>query len=63
MGRSSLHDISIVFANNSYIVVALSNRGDKEYSSYFNTVNELTNKLHEEYWKYKIEQCNSIKQY
>ena len=60
---SSLHEISIVFANNPYIVVALSNRGDKEYESYFNTVNELTNRLHEEYWKYKIEQCNSIKQY
>ena len=60
---SSQHDIAIVFANNPYILVALSNRGDKEYQSYFDTVSNLTSKLHEEYWKYKMNQCNNIKQY
>lgn len=60
---SSLHDIAIVFANNPYIIVALSNRGDKEYQTYFNTVSDLTIKLHEEYWKYKMDKCNNIKQY
>lgn len=60
---SSLHDVSIVFADNPYIVVALSNRGDKEYENYFNKVNELTYNLHEEYWKYKMNKCKNIKQY
>ena len=60
---SSLHDVSIVFKENPYIVVALSNLGDKEYEYYFNQVNELTYQLHEEYWKYKTEKCKSIKQY
>ena len=60
---SSLHDIAIIFADNPYIVVALSNLGDKEYQSYFNKVNDLSFKLHEEYWKYKVEKCKEIKMY
>ncbi len=60
---TALHEVTIVFADNPYILVALSNLGDKEYQSYFDTVNELTYQLHEEYWKYKMEKCNNIKQY
>lgn len=60
---SSLHDVAIVFADNPYIVVALSNLGDKNYQSYFDKVSELAYNLHEEYWKYKMSLCNSIKQY
>ena len=61
---TAIHDVSIVFADNPYIVVALSNLGNTDYyMSYFNKANDLSYKLHTEYWKYKMSQCNSIKQY
>lgn len=61
---TAIHDASIVFANNPYIVVALSNLGDTDYyMSYFNRVSELASNLHEEYWKYKMNKCNNINQY
>ena len=60
---SALHDMAIIFADNPYIVIGLSNLGDKEYQSYFNKINELSYNLHEEYWKYKVEKCKDIKLY
>jgi len=61
---SALHDVSIIFADNPYIVVALSNLGDTGYyTSYFNTANDLAYRLHTEYWKYKMDMCNDIRQY
>lgn len=63
-GASSIHDISIIFADNPYILVALSNLGQTDYyMSYFNTVNDLTYRLHTAYWKYKMDLCNNINQY
>ena len=58
-----IHDIAIVFADNPYIVVALSNTGESNYTDYFNHANELAYRLHEEYWKYKMNTCGQIKQY
>ena len=61
---SSQHDVAIVFAENPYIVVALSNYGyDNNYMSYFNKVNDLAYELHTEYWKYKTAKCSEIRQY
>ena len=61
---SVVHDIAIIFADNPYIVVALSNLGEGGAStSYFNKANDLAYKLHTEYWKYKMEQCQNIKLY
>ncbi|MBR7041931.1 MAG: serine hydrolase [Bacilli bacterium] len=58
----SQHDISIILADNPYIVVALSNLGyDNSYMNHFNRVNDLAYNLHHEYWKYKIEECGDIK--
>ena len=58
-GGSSQHDASIIFADNPYIVVALSNLGmSNSYMNYFNKVNDLAYRLHTEYWKYKMEECN-----
>ena len=63
-GASSIHDVSIVFADNPYILVALSNLGQTDYyMSYFNKVNDLAYKLHTEYWKYKMNLCQNINQY
>lgn len=63
-GNTSIHDVSIIFAENPYIVVALSTLGlTTSYNSYFNKVNDLAYELHTEYWKYKTESCNNIKQY
>jgi hypothetical protein len=56
---NSQHDVSIVFADNPYIVVALSNLGmNDNYMYYFNKVNDLSYKLHTEYWNYKMNECN-----
>lgn len=61
---TAIHDVSIIFADNPYIVVGLSNLGTTDYyMSYFNKVNDLAYRLHTEYWKYKMNQCNNIKQY
>lgn len=61
---SVLHDIAIVFADNPYVLVALSNTGvSGNYMNYFNTISSLTNKLHTEYWQYKMNMCENIKQY
>ena len=61
---SSMHDASIVMADNPYVLVALSNLGnDDNYSYYFNTVSNYASTLHNEYWKYKMKYCNKFKQY
>lgn len=61
---SAMHDVSIVFADNPYIVIALSNLGQTDsYWEYFNKVNDLAYRLHTEYWKYKMNICNDIDQY
>ncbi len=60
---SALHDVAIIFADNPYIVVALSNTGEGNYTAYFNKANDLAYKLHTEYWKYKMSLCEGIKQY
>jgi len=61
---SAIHDVSIIFADNPYIVVALSNLGDTDYyASYFWKVNDMAYRLHTEYWKYKMDMCGNISQY
>ena len=58
------HDVAIVFAENPYILVALSNLGyDNSYMSYFNKASSFANSIHQEYWKYKMNKCSNIKQY
>ena len=60
---TAIHDMAIIFADNPYIVVALSNTGTSNYTTYFNKANELAYELHTEYWKYKIKSCGNINQY
>ena len=61
---NSIHDVSIVFAPNPYIVVALSKEGlNNNYMNYFNRVNDLAYNLHNEYWKYKMNECSKVTQY
>lgn len=59
------HDIGIVFEENPYILVVMSKSGN-DYSDYtylFNKASILAGELHENYWKYKVSECNKIKQY
>ena len=61
---TAMHDVSIVFAENPYIVIGLSNLGNRnDYDVYFNKVNDLAYRLHTEYWKYKMSICDGINQY
>lgn len=58
--NNSLHDAAIVFDDNPYILVVLSNRGYSEYSSYFNQISNLVYSFHHAYWKEKINKCTNI---
>ena len=61
---TAIHDVSIIFADNPYIIVALSNLGNTDYyMSYFNKANDFAYRLHTEYWKYKMNICGNINQY
>ena len=61
---TAIHDVSIVFANNPYIVVALSNLGETDYyPNYFYRANNYAYRLHMAYWKYKMDKCGKIIQY
>lgn len=61
---TAIHDVSIIFADNPYIIVALSNLGNTDYyMSYFNKANDFAYRLHSEYWKYKMSVCGDINQY
>lgn len=60
---TAFHDIAIVFEENPYMLIIMSNTGESDYTYLFSTTSKLVGNLHEEYWKYKIETCNNIKQY
>lgn len=57
------HDSAIVFDKNPYVLVVMSNTGGNDYNYLFKNTSEIVGKLHEEYWKYKVESCNNISQY
>lgn len=60
---TAIHDVAIVFDENPYILIIISNTGESNYSYLFNKTSKLVGQLHEEYWKYKVELCSNIKQY
>lgn len=61
---SVIHDAAIVFAENPYIVVALSNLyNTSSYEDYFDKVNQMAYSLHTAYWKYKTSLCTDVAQY
>lgn len=60
---TAIHDVAIVFEENPYILIIMSNTGEGNYSDLFHSTSELVGKLHEEYWKYKVNVCGKILQY
>ena len=58
--NNSLHDAAIVFDDNPYILVVLSNRGYTEYTSYFNQISNLVYTFHHAYWDEKVNKCTNI---
>ncbi len=54
---TSLHDAALIFDENPYILVILTNRGYTEYESFFNEASTLIYNLHKEYWTIKINSC------
>ena len=55
---SAIHDASLIFDDNPYIVIAMSNLGTtNSYKSYFNKVSDMTYRLHKAYWDYKMTTC------
>ena len=60
---TAIHDATIVFDKNPYILVIMSHTGESDYNYLFKNTSEIVGKLHEEYWKYKVEICSNITQY
>lgn len=61
--EKSIHDVAIVFDENPYLLIIMSNLGKGNYTYLFNNTSQLAGQLHEEYWKFKESKCNAIKQY
>lgn len=54
---SSLHDAALVFDENPYTLVILTQRGYTEYQSFFDEVSTLIYKFHKKYWNQKEKIC------
>lgn len=61
--EKTFHDVAIVLEENPYILVILSNTGESDYHYLFQTTSNLVGNLHDEYWRYKMEECSKITQY
>jgi len=59
----TFHDVAIVFDKNPYILAIFSTTGYSDYNYLFKNTSRLVGELHTSYWKYKLEECNKIKQY
>lgn len=57
---SVFHDAAIIFDNNPYILVVLSNTGLSGYTYLFNLTSKLVGELHNEYWNVKYNMCKQI---
>jgi len=55
--NTALHDTALIFDENPYTLVILTNRGFIEYQSFFNKVSTLIYNFHKEYWKLKQQIC------
>jgi len=60
---ANYHDIAIVLDENPYILVVLSHTGENEVEaeSFFKKTSYLVGTLHDNYWKYKLEECEKQK--
>ena len=61
--NQAIHDVAIVFDENPYILVVMSNLGKGGYNYLFNETSRLVGELHDNYWKYKVALCSNIKMY
>lgn len=61
--NATIHDVAIVFDQNPYILAIMTNMGDSNYKQFFSDTSKKVGKLHEEYWKYKVDICSNIKLY
>ena len=60
---AAFHDIAIVFEENPYILVIMSNSGESDYDYLFKTTSRLVGELHDKYWALKMTRCENINQY
>ena len=57
---SVFHDAAIVFDDNPYILVVLSNTGVTGYTYLFNKTSSLVGNIHDQYWNLKYDKCSEI---
>lgn len=61
--NATIHDVAIVFDENPYVLAIMTNLGDSNYKQFFSDTSKKVGRLHEEYWKYKVDTCSNIKLY
>lgn len=52
-----MHDTSIIFDQNPYVLAVMTNKGYADYNEFFNHVSKLIGEFHELYWKSAPEIC------
>ena len=61
--EATFHDVAIVFEENPYILVILSNTGETDFNYLFKNTSQLVGEIHEKYWQQKMNECSRIVQY
>ncbi len=54
-----MHDTSIIFDENPYVLAVMTNKGYADYNEFFNQVSKLIGEFHELYWKNASEICKN----
>lgn len=57
---TAFHDAAIVFDDNPYILVVLSNTGMSDFTYLFNLSSKVVGELHDEYWNLLYNKCQQI---
>ena len=55
--NTSIHDMTIKFDENPYILIVLSKRGEIEFQSLFDFTSEKISKIHEIFWNENVNYC------
>ena len=59
-GQNALHDLTIIYDENPYILIVFTKKEQKTYAYFFKEVSSKVNEIHKEYNELKTNYCNSI---
>lgn len=53
----AIHDFTIKFDDNPYVLIVMSKRGEMEYEEFFNTTSSMISDIHHNFWNANINHC------